>query len=130
MTLEQLAAGARPAVRPFNQILREIDGAGAGVEGELNAVGGQLKQLTRMKSGIDRLQRELAPIARKANDLNRVLNKSLSFKIPFGKRVSFSVRTVIESPGKVMDIALKPLQKLAQKALQPVLGKFLSLIHI
>ena len=39
----------------------------------------------------------------------------------FGKRVGFTVRQVIEGPGKVADIFLKPLEKLADAALKPVL---------
>ncbi|MEP3930399.1 MAG: hypothetical protein ABJM55_17045, partial [Rhodopirellula bahusiensis] len=57
-----------------------------------------------------------------AAKLQKTLGKKLSIKIPFSKKtVSFSIRDILEKPGKVLGVVLKPLEKLADKLLQPVL---------
>ena len=54
--------------------------------------------------------------------MDKVLSTRIAIKI-LNKNIGFTVRQVLESPGKVLDVALKPLQKAADKALEPVLSK-------
>ena len=48
---------------------------------------------------------------------------SQRISISFPVKVSVSVREILEAPGKLLDIVVKPLEALARKALDPVLRK-------
>ena len=67
----------------------------------------------------------MQPGEKVANDLDKVMSKRLETKLPVPpfKKVGFSVRDVLEQPGKVLDLALKPLETMAKKALEPVTKK-------
>lgn len=122
--LETLARGTRATVHPLRQMLYDIDKAGYDAEVKMNSFTKSLSSVTRLGSGLDKVQRDLAPIDKKARDLDKVLSKRFTLKIPFSKkRVSFTVRQILESPGKVVDVLLKPFTALAKKALSPLTKK-------
>ncbi|MEK6236925.1 MAG: hypothetical protein N2C14_19630, partial [Planctomycetales bacterium] len=124
-SLESLARATRSTIRPLRVFLTDVDNAGADAERKINTYASGLSAVTRLKPGLSKLQADLSPIDKKARDLDRTLSKRLSFKIPFTKKtVSFTVRQVIESPGKILKIALKPLTAISKKILRPFAGKF------
>ncbi|MCC9603612.1 hypothetical protein LOC67_23935 [Stieleria sp. JC731] len=68
--------------------------------------------------------KKLKPAESTVGNLDKTLGKKLTVKIPFTKKsVSFSVRDILEKPGKIMNVVMKPLEALADKVLQPVLKK-------
>ena len=117
-----MARGSRNAFRPLRDALSQIDSTGAQAEQKLVGYGRNFDRVNGLRSPIDKLQRDLAAIDKKVRDIDRVLSKKLTLKLPF-KTIRISVRQVIQSPGKVLDVALKPLTKLANKALKPVTSK-------
>ncbi|KAA5545442.1 hypothetical protein FYK55_07270 [Roseiconus nitratireducens] len=57
-------------------------------------------------------------------NLDKVLGKQLTIKVPLTKKpLRFRIRDILEKPGDVMNVVLKPLEMMADKLLQPVLGK-------
>lgn len=122
--VEQAARGGRNGIRPLNSALSQIDAAGRDAENRLRTVSSTLKETISLRSAIDKLNSKLNPIDKKVRDVAKVVNKKLGFKVPFTKkRVSFSVRTILESPDRVLGVALKPLTKLAKKLLSPLTKK-------
>lgn len=123
--LESFAQTAKYAASPMRKALSEIDSTSADAESKINAYAQALSAVAKLKSGVDKIKSDLAPIDKKARDLDRVLSKRISFKIPFSKkRVSFTVRQVLESPGKIIGVAVKPLTSIAKKLLSPLTKKF------
>ncbi|MEM6654396.1 MAG: hypothetical protein AAF596_01210 [Planctomycetota bacterium] len=121
-SLESLARSVRPTVRPVGAFASDLSRSLSGVDREFAAVASKLEGIARAKSAVAKLDRDLAKADKAARDLDKVLSKKVSIKFP--KKISISVRQVIEAPGKLIDIVLKPLQKLAEAALKPVLSKF------
>ena len=123
-TLESLARAARATVNPMRTILQDVDRAGADAEGKLKSYAAAVSSLTRLSSGLTKIQNDLAPFDKKAKSLDKVLSKTFRIKIPFTKKyVTFSVRTILESPDRVGKVVLKPLTALAKKALSPLTKK-------
>ena len=120
--LEALSTTTRAPVTPAKNALYEFDSACTDLENQVNAYKAHMKKLTSLKPGLDKVKAKMKPIDRKVKGIAKVLDKKLGFKIPFskGKRVFFTVRQVLETPGKVLDIAVKPLTKIAQKLLKPL----------
>lgn len=123
--LEAFSQTAKYAAMPMRKALGEIDSNSADAESKINSYAKALSAVAKLKSGVAKIKSDLAPIDKKARDLDRVLSKRISFKIPFKKKkVSFTVRQVIESPGKIIGIAVKPLTAIAKKLLSPLTKKF------
>lgn len=124
-TLESMARAARATVNPMRTTLQDADRAGADAEGKLNSYVSALSSVTRLSSGLSKIQSSLAPFDKKARSLDKVLSKRFRIKIPFTKKyVTFSVRTILESPDKIAGVVVKPLTALAKKALSPLTKKF------
>jgi hypothetical protein len=121
--LDTLSKRTRAGIRPVNAGLKSADDASRAVEDELNGLIRDLSGVTSSESAVRKLQRDLAPVDKAARELDKVLNKRIAIKL-FGKEYGFTVRQVIEGPGKVADFILKPLQVLADAALKPVLHAF------
>lgn len=120
-TLEALSKTTRYPVSPAQKALYEFDSACADLEKQVNAYKAHMAKLTSLKPGLDKVRSKMKPIDDKVKGIAKVLSKKLGFKIPLSKKeVSFTVRQVIEAPGKVLDIALKPLTKIAEKLLKPL----------
>jgi hypothetical protein len=123
-TVEQAAGAGREGLRPLNSALSQIDAIGRDAETRLRSASAKLKQAVSLRSAVDKFNRKMNPIDRKVRDLAGVVNKKLGFKVPFSKkRVSFSVRTILESPDRVLGVAVKPLTKLAKNLLSPLTKK-------
>ena len=120
--LEAVSKATRYPVSPAQDALTEFDSACTDLENQVNTYKSHLNKLTSLKPGLDKVKAKMKPIDDKVKSIAKVLNKKLGFKIPLskGKRVSFTVRKIIEAPGKVLDIAVKPLTKIAEKLLKPL----------
>ena len=120
--LEALSKTTRYPVAPVKKALTEFDSACIDLEKQINTFKGHLNKLTKLKPGLDKVKNSLKPIDKKIKSIAKVLDKKLEFKIPLskGKKVSFTVRKIIEAPGKILDIAVKPLTKAADKLLKPL----------
>jgi hypothetical protein len=82
-----------------------------------------VKGLTALRPAVAKLAKDLRPVDSAAREMDKVLSKKLELKI-VGKKFGFSVRQILEGPGKVADFVLTPFDALADKALTPVLKKF------
>ena len=123
-TLESLASTARVTVHPMRTTLQDVDRAGADAESKLKSYATALGSLTRLSSGLSKIQSELVPFDKKARSLDKVLSKKFRIKIPFTKKyVTFSVRSILEAPDKIAKPVVKPLTALAKKALSPLTKK-------
>ena len=123
--LEQLARSTRQTVGPFKSALTQLDQKGARVESMLNSFSNSANALLSLRGGLDKLNRTLAPVDKKVKGLAKVLDKKIVFKIPLSKKkVTFSIRKILEAPGKILKVAVKPLTKIAEKALKPFSKKF------
>ncbi len=120
--LESLAKPARSAIHPLQQVVSQTDRSLGDVAGEFDALARPFDSVAEAKGPVQKLDRDLSPADQAARELDKVLSTRIAVKI-FTKNIGFTVRQVLESPGKVLDVALKPLQKMADKALKPVLSK-------
>ena len=118
--LESLSQRTRAGIRPLNAGLKSLDDASRAAENELNGLTKDLSSLTASAPAVQKLQKDLNPVDKASRDLDKVLNQHVGVKV-LGKDYGFTVRQVIEGPGKLLDIVLKPLEKLADKALKPIL---------
>lgn len=124
LALEKFSGTVRKPLVPIRNVLKKIDNTGANAEGKLVSFKNSMNPVLALKSGVDKLKKKLEPIDKKARDLDKAMNKALTFKIPFTKkRVSVTVRKILEAPDKVLKIAVKPLTKLATKILSPLTKK-------
>lgn len=120
-SLENIARPVSSGVRSVNQMISEMDRSLSGLDRDFNTLASHLSAVSRAKSAVTKLDRDLAKADKAARDLSKVMSKRISVKFPV--KFSVSIRELLEAPGKVLDVVLKPLQKLADKALQPVLKK-------
>ncbi len=100
-----------------SQLNRSLDN----VERNFNGLTQKLNVVSRANGSLNKLDRDLAAADNVARELGKVMSMSISIKFPIN--VSVSVRQVLEAPGKLLDIVVKPLEELARKALDPVLRK-------
>ncbi|NQZ78635.1 MAG: hypothetical protein HRT61_21350 [Ekhidna sp.] len=125
--LEALSKTLRYPVTPAKRALAEFDSACADVEAQVNQFTSLMRGLTKLSPGLDKVKKKMEPIDEKVTAIGKVLSKSMTFKNPFGKKgkkeVTISIRNVLEAPGAVLDIAVKPLMKLADKLLSPITKK-------
>ncbi|MEO9593123.1 hypothetical protein [Rhodopirellula bahusiensis] len=113
---------ARPTVRSISNVLTDTRQSVDRVGKNLTQWNDPIRAFMTMDQSLDSFERKLAPAEKTAAKLQKTLGKKLSIKIPFSKKtVSFSIRDILEKPGKVLGVVLKPLEKLADKLLQPVL---------
>lgn len=114
--LERASRTARGGIRPLVIGIANVNRAAANVERNARSLATSLKSLTALRPGIAKLNRDLSPADKAAGALRKVMSQRVSVKV-FGKRIGFTVRQVLEGPGKVADFILKPLMKLADKAI-------------
>jgi chaperonin cofactor prefoldin len=124
--LEAVAKGVHATIGPVSQMVSQLDRSLGNVERDFNGLTQRLSAVSRAKGSLSKLDRDLAAADKVARDLDKVMSKTISIKFPV--KVSVSVRQILEAPGKLLDIVVKPLEKLARKALDPILSK--TNIHI
>ena len=98
---------------------------------QIDVVGHKLQLLNQYASKFRTVGNSLSDMDRKmrtpeemVSKLDKAIGKKLTIKIPFWKnQVTFTVRQILEKPGDVLNVVLKPLEKLADGILQPILGK-------
>jgi chromosome segregation ATPase len=113
---------ARPTVRSITNVLSEARQSVDRVGNSLTKWNAPIRAFMTMDQSLSDFEKKLAPAEKTAAKLQKTLGKKLSIKIPFSKKtVTFSIRDILEKPGKVLGVVLKPLEKLADKVLQPVL---------
>ncbi len=118
--LERTAKAVRTAVRPAASGIATVDRATGDIEKQINLVAASLKALTALQPGIDDFTKALKPFNDVAVDLNKVLNKKLTINL-FKLHYNFTVRQVLEGPKNIAGPVLKPLQAMADKALEGVM---------
>ena len=121
--LENLSKGVRTGIAPAYAGVKSLDNASDDAEKAVEHLETALKGLTALQPAVAKVTKDLIPIDSSAREMDKVLSKKLELKL-FGKKFGFSVRQVLEGPGKVADFVLKPFDELANKALAPVLKKF------
>ena len=119
--LEAMVGPVRSTIRPVNQMIAQMDRSLGRVDREFNSLAQKLNAVSKAKGSLNKLERDLSSVDKAARNLDKVLSKKISIKFPV--KFSVSIRQLLEAPGKVLDIVLKPLEKLAEKALSPVLKK-------
>ncbi|TWU00860.1 AAA family ATPase [Stieleria varia] len=116
-TLRQATSVTLNAVRQTRQ---QMDGVGYKLQ-SLNQYASKFRTVGNSLNDMDRKMRTPEEMVAK---LDQAIGKRLTIKIPFSKKsVSFTIRQILEKPGEVMNVVLKPLEKLADGILQPILGK-------
>ena len=120
--LESLAKPVSSSIRPVHQMISQMDRSLGGIDREFNSLAQKLNAISKAKNAVSKLERDLNGADKAARDLGKVMSKKISVKFPV--KFSVTIRQLLEAPGKVLDVVLKPLQKLANKALNPVLKKF------
>lgn len=124
LALERSSRLVRPAAAAFANTISRLNAEAYAVRRDVYSVRKDFKSFWTVERSLSIMNRQLAPGDKVAGDLDRVFRKRISIKIPLTrKRVSFTTRQILVTPGKVLDIVLKPLEKLAKKALSPVLRK-------
>ena len=127
--VEALARPVGSSVNQARQSISQLDRELGNLESGFNSLTRQLSGLNKAKSAVTKLDNSLKKADKVAGDINKVLSKAITINLGF-KKFTFTVRKVIESPGKVVDVALKPLQKLASKVLAPVMKKVKIKINV
>lgn len=113
---------ARPTVHSISSVITETRQSIDRVGNNLTKWNDPIRAFMTMDQSLTSFEKKLAPAEKTAAKLEKTLGKTLSIKIPFGKKtITFSIREILEAPGKVLGVVLKPLEKLADKFLQPVL---------
>ena len=119
--LEDVARGVHATIRPVSQMISQLNQFLGKVEGDFDGFAQKLNVVSRAKGSLQKLDHDLAAADDVARELSKVMSKSISITFPV--KVSVSVRQILEAPGKLLDIVVKPLEELARKALDPVLRK-------
>ncbi|WP_145418554.1 hypothetical protein [Planctomycetes bacterium K23_9] len=123
-TLETTARSLRQATSVTLDGVRQI-------RQQIDLVGRKLPSLNQHAASFRTVGNSLSDMNRKmrtpedmVGKLDKAIGKKLTIKIPFSRKsVSFTIRQILEKPGQVIGIVLKPLEKLADGILQPILGK-------
>lgn len=122
--LEASSRAARPATRSVVDAVvtarKEADAIGY----KLNSVNQHFASFRTVGNSLDEMSDKMKKGEKMAGDLDKALSKTLTIKIPLSKKsLSFSIREILEKPGQVLNVVLKPLEKLADAVLQPILSK-------
>ncbi len=118
--LESLARPIRPTVRPLRQVVSEINRSLGSADRTLATLASKLAAVSKAQRALGKLDKDLSSADKIAANLDKVLSKKLTIKFP---KFSISLRQFLEAPGKLIDLVVKPLEKLARKILAPVLRK-------
>jgi len=122
--VETAARAAKGPVSELKSVVADIAGIVTKVQSQVSQIRTVTSTINRYGSGVSKVERKLDPIDKKAKSVKKVMDKSISFKIPFKKkRVTVSVRKVLSAPGDVLKVAVKPLTAIAKKLLKPLTSK-------
>lgn len=122
--LETSARASRPATRAAVGTVGEIEPMTDAVGRLINDVNRCFASYRVVRNSVQEANVKMKPGEEFAEKLDSVMGKKLTIRNPFNKKeVSFSVRDILEKPGEVIGIVLKPLEKMADKLLQPILSK-------
>lgn len=123
--LEQSSRLMRPTVSTLARTVADVETRAYSVQRDVYSMRRKLAAFWTVRSSLAVMSRQLAPGEKVAGDLDRVLSKRIKIKIPVPpfKTVSFSVKQIVETPGKVLDVVLKPLEAIARKMLSPITKK-------
>jgi DNA repair exonuclease SbcCD ATPase subunit len=122
--LEASSRAARPITRTALNAVVTVRSQADSVGYKFNALTNQFGKFRTVGNSLEDMSEKMAGGEKLAGNLDKALGKRLTIKIPFSKKsLSFTVRDILEKPGKVMNVVLKPLEKLADAVLQPVLKK-------
>lgn len=119
-TLESLSSTTRAALPPVRSSVKALDESSAAIEREINQFTSTMTALTNFSPMIETLWDGVEPINKAARDLDKTLNERIEIDV-LGAKTGFTVRQILEGPGNVADAVLKPLEKLAEDAIRPVL---------
>ena len=121
-----LLAGARNVSRSASGTRRSAQQANSNVgnvQRSMQQMRSALNELDKAGRTVSALDRQLRPIERFADKLNRILNKRRTVRLVV-KKVSFTYRQVLESPGDAKDKVMGKLKKIVAKALRPITKRF------
>ena len=123
--LEQSAREVRPVVYSLSKTIYEFNKQASAAGRKFSSARKNLAAFWTVEKSLNTMSRQMRPGENVARDLDRVMSKRISIKLPGrrSKRVGFTIRQILTAPGKVLDIVLKPLEKIAHRMLQPVLKK-------
>jgi len=123
--LERAAKGVRPLVSKTSKTITEVNAPADAILSPLTSLRKSFGSFWTVEKSLNDMDKQMKSTEKVANDLDKVLAKKISFKLPVPpfKEVSFTVRQVLEKPGEVMDVILKPIEALVDKVLDPILKK-------
>lgn len=122
--LEANSRAARHVTYAAVKAVRSVTSAADSVGYKLNTVNQYFSSFRTVGRSLDEMSDKMKKGEELAGNLDKALGKRLTIKIPFTKKtLTCTVRDILEKPGQIMNIVLKPLEKLADAALQPVLRK-------
>jgi hypothetical protein len=121
-----LLAGARNIGRSASRTRRSAQQANSNVGNvrrSMQQMRSALSELDKAGRTISAMDRQLRPIERFADKLNRTLNKRRTIRLVV-KKVTFTYRQVLEAPGNAKDKVMGKLKKIVAKALRPITKRF------
>ena len=119
-TAQSLRQATSVTLSSVRQVRQQIDFVGHKLQ-TLNQLTTNFRTVGNSLSEMDQKMRTPENMVTK---LDQAIGKRLTIKIPFTKNsVSFTVREILEKPGEVIGIVLKPLELMVDGILQPILGK-------
>lgn len=119
-TLETLAKTTRAALPPVDAGVKVLDDASEAIERDLDKFGNAFAALAKMSPVIEQFWDAIEPVNKAARELDKTLNERIEIDV-LGEKIGFTVRQILEGPGNVADAVLKPLEKLAEDAVKPIL---------
>ena len=122
--LEATSRSLRPVTQAMVRSVVSVRSKADSLGYAANRLNGYFSSFRTVGSSLSEMSSKMEGGEKLVGKLDSVLGKKLSIKIPFSKKtLSVSVRDILEKTGQVLNIVLKPLEKLADKVLSPVLGK-------
>ena len=123
--LEKGARNGEPTVQSLVNILANVNGNANELNNSLSSLKRSFASFSTVRSSLAHLDRSLQTPERSINNLDRAMSRQLSIRIPLTRRTySITIRQLLEAPGNVLGIVLRPLEAMAFAILDPILAQF------
>ncbi|TVS18849.1 MAG: hypothetical protein EA424_10065 [Planctomycetaceae bacterium] len=121
-SLEHAARAVRPRIQSLSNSFAEVNSLAANFRAELSTMRRGLASFWTVQNSLAHMDRQLKPAENTIGQLDRVLSRRVEVKL-FTKTFGFSVREVLETPGKIAGPILRPIESQVERLLQPLLNR-------
>ncbi|MCD0463756.1 hypothetical protein [Roseiconus lacunae] len=113
-----------PMLRSANRVLHTATENTVSILRQVNRLGRMFTAYQSVGHSLAGFEKKIVPAEATVGKLDNTLGKELKIKLPFSKKyLRFTIREILEMPGQIVGVVLKPFEALADKALQPLLKK-------